>query len=123
MFHSEYIVFSSHQVFQLERHTHMLAIEDKGPTGLHHWNAAGVSFRTSVCVCGAGVRAVPPLRKPFKARQDCRNQPRIFPSLTRLQRDLFDISHDKHGVISGVLILLISLYLHSILSPYSHHMN
>lgn len=45
IFQSEYIMFSSYKGFQLQRHTHMLAIEDKGPTGLHHWNAAGVSFR------------------------------------------------------------------------------
>ncbi len=61
----------------------MLAIEDKGPAGLHHWNAAGVSFSVCVCVCVclamAGVRVVPSLRKPFKERQDYRNQPRIFP--------------------------------------------
>ena len=68
-------MLSSHRAFQLERHT--LTIEDKGPAGLHHWNAAGVSFRTyvSVCVAEAGVRAVPPLRKPFEERQDYRNQP------------------------------------------------
>lgn len=42
----------------------MLATEDKGPAGLHHWNAA------CVCLAVAGVRAVPPLHKPFKERQD-----------------------------------------------------
>lgn len=79
-------MLSSHRVFQLERHT--LAIEDKGPAGLHHWNAAGVSFRTYVSVCVAGVRAVPPLHKPFEERQDYRNQPRIFSSLNLSQGDL-----------------------------------
>lgn len=34
------------------RETHTLAIEDKGPAGLHHWNAAGVSFCLCVCVFG-----------------------------------------------------------------------
>lgn len=46
----------------------MLAIEDKRPAGLHHWNAAGVSFCTYECVCLTGVRAVPPLRKPFQRK-------------------------------------------------------
>lgn len=39
--HSEYIVSSAHQVPIRERHTHTLTIEDKGPSGLHHWK----------CVC------------------------------------------------------------------------
>lgn len=34
------------------RETHTFAIEDKGPAGLHHWNAAGVSFCLCVCVFG-----------------------------------------------------------------------
>lgn len=50
----------------------MLTTEDKGPAGLHHWNVA------CVCLAVAGVRAVPPLCKPYKERQDQGNQPRIF---------------------------------------------
>lgn len=43
------VKFSAHSVVSLDRHT--LSVEDKGPAGLHHWNAAGVSFRTYECVC------------------------------------------------------------------------
>lgn len=46
------VKFSAHSVVSLDRHT--LSIEDKGPAGLHHWNAAGVSFRTHECVCVFG---------------------------------------------------------------------
>lgn len=46
-----------------------------------------------VCLAVAGVRVVPPLRKPFKGRQDCRNQARVLPSLTLSNTIFMTVSH------------------------------
>ena len=81
-----------------------------------------------VCVAVAGVKAVPPLRKPFKEWQDQRNQPRIFPSKTfstarMLLLYQFKISHDTQ--IPWFLVFyhtgawkFLSVYLPSVMNKF-----